>query len=101
MKDVSLGFALWLMGSTSSRKKTLVELLVEGLCENGVTAINNDGYEVHDQFRKAYGFKPSDLLHVVSTFVYGTNKACDVRVKVVVSAFNRKCRRDHPRLACR
>jgi adenylyl-sulfate kinase len=85
-KAVAPGFALWLMGPTSSGKTTLAELLVERLLDQGETAVNYDGDEVRDLFGEDHGFTPADRLRVVSTLTYMANKATGGGVNVVISA---------------
>ena len=83
---VSPGFALWLMGPTSSGKSTLAKLLQARLIENGISAVNYDGDEVRDFFGESLDFAPADRLRVVSTLAHLTNKATAAGVNVIVSA---------------
>lgn len=80
------GFALWLMGPTSSGKTTLADLLCERLRENKIAIINYDGDEVRDFFGDNHGFSTADRLRVVSTLVHLANKATAAGINVVVSA---------------
>lgn len=85
-KAVAPGFALWLMGPTSSGKTTLAELLIRRLLDEGAAAINYDGDEVRNFFGDSHGFAPADRLRVVSTLAHLANKATASGVNVVVSA---------------
>lgn len=80
------GFALWLMGPTSSGKTTLAELLCARLRHDGIAVINYDGDEVRNFFGEEHGFSAADRLRVVSTLVHLANKATAVGINVVVSA---------------
>ncbi|MBL6930957.1 MAG: adenylyl-sulfate kinase [Rhodospirillales bacterium] len=85
-KNTHTGFALWLMGPTSSGKTTLATLLIKRLLDENITAINYDGDEVRNFFGEGHGFTPADRLRVISTLTYLVNKATQCGVNVVVSA---------------